>query len=455
MPGRPLLTIAVLLSTAAGPAPRASKLNHLLDGSTTLSLTLEAPFQKLFAYKGEVDERAFVPGTLSYKEPATGAYVVLRDVAVSVRGHTSRNDEECTFPKLKLKAKGVGALRIGTHCGELPDDELTAKYGRLANEESPWREGVTYRILDALGVPTLRTRPARVTYVDPGSSDTPLVRNALLIEDDEDAMARVGGTAALALDQFGNVKSRGAIDDASRIAFGEAAIANFDWCLKFAPDDIYRCNDPKPLWNILAFDRGGGQAVSRRPGEGPTALLMKDFDLAGTVVGHHPWFKTVFTSAFVPSGSETDTVVVAQVQRARSLFPRAELDALRRGFMARKSAAYRAADGADVDATGRALARAHLDAFYRAISDAEFYVPVIAHADVQIYKDPAQTTEACGQQETVRVGTPVKPLQQSGRMSQVILLDAMWRWGAKHPCAAILNGPVWIATDAITSRFPA
>src|SRR5215831_4014767 len=154
MPGRPLLTIAVLLSTAAGPAPRASKLNHLLDGSTTLSLTLEAPFQKLFAYKGEVDERAFVPGTLSYKEPATGAYVVLRDVAVSVRGHTSRNDEECTFPKLKLKAKGVGALRIGTHCGELPDDELTAKYGRLANEESPWREGVTYRILDALGVPT-------------------------------------------------------------------------------------------------------------------------------------------------------------------------------------------------------------------------------------------------------------------------------------------------------------
>ena len=33
---------------------------------------------------------------------------------------------------------------------------------------------------------------------------------------------------------------------------GEAMIGNFDWCLKFAPDGIYRCNEPKPLWNILA-----------------------------------------------------------------------------------------------------------------------------------------------------------------------------------------------------------
>ena len=453
MASRLLLIAPVLLSTAmladlriCAPEASTSKLSHLLDGATTLPLRLEAPLQKLFAHtNAQDDDRVFVPGTVSFKDAETGADVVLRDVQVSVRGHTSRNEAECTFPKLKVKAKPGGTLRIGTHCGELPDDRLSPKYGRLANEKSPLREGLTYRMLDALGVPTLRTRPARITYVDPEAGATPLVRGALLVEDDDDAMARVDGTKAIGLETFGNVQARHATQDASRIAFGEAAIANFDWCLKFTPDDIYRCNDPRPLWNILAFERANGR----------TALLMKDFDLAGTVVGHHPWFATVFNPAFVPSRSETSVDVISHVQRARSLLSRAELDALRRGFVERKAAAYRVVDTADVDEQGRALARAHLDAFYEAISDEQFYRPVVARTDVLVYQDAAKTMEACGPKDTVRVGTPVNALRRSDQMSQVLLLDAMWRWGAKHPCNAILHGPVWIESAAITSQFPA
>jgi hypothetical protein len=437
------ISVVLLLSTAV-PSQREPKLNRLLDGSSTVSITLTAPLHKLFANKSADEDRFFVPGTLSYKDPETGTDVVLPEIQVSVRGHTSRNEEECPFPKLKLKAKPGGVLRIGTHCGELPDERLTSKYGRLANEKSPLREGVTYRILDALGVPTLRTRPARITYVDPDAGGTPLVRAALLIEDDNDAMTRVGGTRAISMESFGNVRTRNADRDASRVAFGEAAIANFDWCLKFTPDDIYRCNDPRPLWNILAFERPNGR----------TAVLMKDFDLAGTVVGHHPWFNTVFNADFVPSRSETTVDVIAQVQRARSLFPRAELDALRRGFLERKAATYRAVDTADVDDNGRALARAHLDAFYDAISDAHFYRPVVARTDVQVYKDSERTADACGPKDTVRVGTPVNTIQASGPMSQVLLLDAMWRWGPKQPCNTILHGPVWIETAAITPQFP-
>lgn len=440
-----MLAIAsILLSTAVLTAQRAPKLSRLLDGTTTLALTLDAPLHTLFANTSGDDDRVFVPGTLSFKDPQTGADVVLRDIEVSVRGHTSRNDAECTFPKLKLKAKPGGSIRIGTHCGELPDGQLSAKYGRLANEKSPLREALTYRVLDALGVPTLRARPARITYVDRESGREPIVRNAVLVEDDNDAMARVNGTAAIPLETFGSVKTRHASADASLIAFGEAAIANFDWCLKFAPDDIYRCNEPKPLWNVMAFARP----------DGGTALLMKDFDLAGTVVGHHPWFTQVFTASFVSSKSETVIDVISQVQRARSLFPRADLDVLRRGFAERKAAAYRAVETADVDDKGRALARAHLDAFYDAISDAQFYRPVVGRTDVQVYRDEAATVEACGPKDTARVGTPVNPLRTSGRMTQVVLLDAMWRWGTKHPCRAILDGPVWIDSSAITSRFP-
>ena len=121
----PAFIVAVLLSTLAvkaGPTvsateERAPKLNRLLDGTTTAQLTLEAPIHKLFAEKKADDDRAFVPGTLSFKDPDTGADVVVRDIEVSVRGHTSRNDAECTFPKLKLKAKPGGTLKIGTHCG--------------------------------------------------------------------------------------------------------------------------------------------------------------------------------------------------------------------------------------------------------------------------------------------------------------------------------------------------
>jgi hypothetical protein len=162
----------------------------------------------------------------------------------------------------------------------------------------------------------------------------------------------------------------------------------------------------------------------------------------------------VFNTSFVPSKSETDTDVIAQVQRARSLFGRAELDALRADFVRRKAAAYHAVDTADVDPAGRELARAHLDAFYRAISDEGIYIPVVGRTDVQVYQDAAREAEACGPKDTIRVGTPVRSLQQSGSMSQVLILDAMWRWSGKNACSAVLSGPVWIQSDVITSRFP-
>jgi hypothetical protein len=247
------------------------------------------------------------------------------------------------------------------------------------------------------------------------------------------------------MESFGDVRARGAAADAARIAFAEALIGNFDWCMRFAPDDIYRCNQPKPLWNVLAFDRGNGR----------TALVIKDFDLAGIVVGGHPWFKEIFTDAFVPSKSKHETEVVAQVQRTRSLFPRAQLDAERRHFTDRKAAVYAAIDKADVDARGRQVARAYADAFYAAIADdATYYRPVVAKESVQVFADAGRAAPACGAKDLVRVGTPVNVIEKSGTMSRVVLLDIMWRWAQADPCPAILRGPVWISTDAISADYP-
>jgi hypothetical protein len=430
---------AVLLSSSASlPQPAAAP--DIFTSTDPLTITLEAPLHELFARDDE--ENFSVPGLVSYADPSSGA-VLKREAQVSVRGHTSRRETECTFPKLKLKFKEGDVMRIGTHCGEASDEALSPKYGRLANERSPQREALVYRLLQAADVPTLRSRPAVVTYAESGQP--PLTRKALLVEDDDDAKKRVGGKSEISMEAFGSVKTRGAETDAGRIAFGEAMIGNFDWCLKFAPDDIYRCNERKPLWNVLAFDRGDGKA----------ALLAKDFDLAGIVAGRHGWFKKIFNPAFVPSRSEIEIEVLSQVQRTRSLFPRAEADALRRSFVERKAGIYEALQKADVDAKGRDIARAYLDAFFAAIADdSAYYRPVVAKTDVRVYTDAGRTSEACRPGDVVRPGTPVNELQRSGTMSQVVILDALWRWTAEERCETVQTSPVWIPSDAITPEYP-
>ena len=443
-----LLASFLLLSSQAqpvAPLPSTGKLESLLEGKGPAALTIEAPIDELFQ-KGLEDEKIFVPGTVTFKDPGSGADVVLTDVAVSVRGHTSRRETECAFPKLKLKLKGAGSIKIGTHCGDAGEDQLSPKYGRLQNEKSAHREALVYDLLRAIEAPTLQTRPARITYIDKAKGGTPLVRNALLLEDDDDAMKRAGGTAELSMETFGDVTTRGAVADGVRIAFAQAMIGNFDWHLKISPEDRnYRGTDEKPLWNVVAFDKGGS-----------ASLIMKDFDLAGIVVGRHGWFDKVWNPAFVPSKSRTEIEVLSQVQRTRSLFPRAVLDAERQRLLGRKSAVDAAIGAATVDEKGRQLARAYVDAFYAAIADdAQYYRPIVARNDVRIFLDPEGTKEACTPNALTRAGTPVNEIKRSGNMSQVIILDAMWRWASKNECNAVQDGPVWIPSDAIVKDYPA
>ena len=153
----------------------------LFTATDPLAITLEAPLHELFAK--DDNEDVSVPGIVSYKDPSSGSEVK-REAQVSVRGHTSRRETECTFPKLKLKFKEGDVLKIGTHCGEASDEALSPKYGRLANEKSPQREALVYRLLQAADVPTLRARPASVTYMESGQP--PLTRKALLVEDDDE-----------------------------------------------------------------------------------------------------------------------------------------------------------------------------------------------------------------------------------------------------------------------------
>jgi hypothetical protein len=39
-------------------------------------------------------------------------------------------------------------------------------------------------------------------------------------------------------------------------------------------------------------------------------------------------------------------------------------------------------------------------------------------------------------------------------MSQVVILDAMWRWTAEQRCETVQTRPVWIQFEAISRDFP-
>jgi len=412
-----------------------------------LSLRLEAPLNELFAHAEQ--NRYAVGGTLIRSD--AGGEHRLDDLKITVRGNTSRRESECPFPKLKIAWSG-GSMKIGTHCGESTGRDVTEKFGRLPNQNSPVREAFVYRLLDIVGVPTLRARPAKVTYVytdaDAADAERPssITRQAFLLEDDAAARERLGATGEITEERFTNARQAFTPEDTARIAFAEALIGNFDWCLRFFNGDTYRCDGRHPLWNLLALTWPDGSA---RP-------LMYDFDVSGAVAGYHRWFGNIFNPQFLPSRPRAAIEVVAQLQRARTLFDRPLLDATRRAFASKRDAAYRALADSTVDADGKKSITQYMDAFFEAMtSDEAFYRPVVTAPNTRAYADADRTMPVCASVGALPIGTPVGDvLQTSGEMVQVVVLDALWKYAPPVKCAFIHDKPVWISKSSIGTGYP-
>jgi hypothetical protein len=434
-------------SAADGPA--------LFSSYKLIELKLEAPLHELIA-KARENETYAITGKLTVVDRSAEPQADAIDVKISARGHTSKQTSECDFPKLKIAFPhgaggsafaGMKAVKLGTHCGDRGDDELTRRFGRMANQKAPHREALAYRVLHALDVPTLQARPARVTYIfaDADAGAAPLVRDAMLLEDDDQAAARYGAKAQLTEHRFESAQSTMSPSDVARLAFAEAMLGNFDWCLRFEPGDRYRCDDRHPLWNMLALVRDSAPALP----------VIYDFDLSGFVVPRHIWFTQALSEEFLPSRSQPQVEVLSQLQRTRSLFPRAVLDETRKQFIDRKAAAFDAVREAVVDDGGRQLAQAYLSAFYQFLGDDEFYRQVVSAKGTRAFLDVAQARPACGAASQVPVGTPVsKPLATNGALIRVRLLDVFWQWAPPSECKAIHQQPVWIPADAVGANYP-
>ena len=288
-----------------------------------------------------------------------------------------------------------------------------------------------------------------MTYVftdGAGRRNASLIRNALLVEDDDEARKRLGATVQLTEDRFDTARSTFTEADSARLAFAQAMIGNFDWCLRFYAGDQDPADDFHPLWNVLGFAHDDGWALP----------IIYDFDLSGIVVGEHNWFDKVFSRSFVASGSRVEVGVMAQLQRTRSLFGRERLDSTRTEFLQHREAAYRAIGDSPADVRGRALATAHLDAFFAMIaSDQRFYMPVVVGDNVEAFLTSAATQKACGARSAVPAGTLASaPIEREGNMVRVRLLDVLWHWAPPRPCDLIHRQPVWLARSAIDTAFP-
>ena len=425
----------------------------LFSSYAPVTLQLKAPLKELIDNGRENDDYSVV-GTLSFGNEA-GQHTTIENVKISLRGHTSKRESECAFPKLKLHFSappqdgpfaGVSSVKIGSHCGDSAGDTLTPRFGRLPNEQSPYREAFIYRLLDVLQVPTLKARPARITYVFSDAQQPPLVRNAMLLEDDDDARKRLGADQEIQPAAFSNAHDEFKAEDTAQIAFAEALIGNYDWCLKFTADDAYRCDARRILWNVMAL-RGNGR----------TFPLIYDFDVAGMAAGHHTWFGDVYNEAFVSSKSHPEVEALGQLQRTRALFARDVLDATRARFMERKADAYRSLQEAPLDEPGRRRIQEYLDGFYNAIgSDSAFYRPVVTAPNTMPYTTAERGAVVCKERGAIPIGTAVsEPVATRGSMIQVVLLDTQWTWATPVKCPAIHKGPVWIESSAVGKDFPA
>lgn len=355
-------------------APSTATNIPLFQDTSVLNMRLEAPLQDLFDRIPKPVADEYSPGGFQVpdvsKLSATGKAIYTDakgthtvPVTITLRGNTSLF--ELKFPKLSLdvaKADAKGTIfehakkiKLGTHGGET--NELTP-LGRRINQESTHREALAYAVLDAVGVPTLKARPATMTYVDTGTKKVApgeLVRKAFFLEDDDDAAQRYGGEIIKDADENGGLDHEaisGKYDDAdiARVGLAEALIGNVDWQLD------------RSLWNVKAIKLKNGKVI----------FAPYDFDLAATVTAFEPEPAKLF---FPKENIEfRNTAALLNTIRANG-FVKANITTAYNELLAKRAAAETAIAASPLSADDKAHSKRHLDAFYAAAAPEKFYLP--------------------------------------------------------------------------------
>lgn len=244
-----LLLVALALAAPAGAA------NPLFSSQAPLSVTMEAPLERLFRNR---DSDAPVAGTLvdsaGHRLP----------IEVQLRGITRRRKETCDFPPLHVRFAtpppatspfaGEKKLKLVTHC------QNSGSFDRVV-----LLEYAAYRMYQALTPKSFGARLLTVRYVD-ANGRAVAQRPAFFIEDLKDVAARNGTTEVRAGARIPTTD----LDptDAARYALFQHMLANHDWSMRAGPVGDNCCHNAKLIG---------------ASGPGRTAPIPYDFDFSGFV----------------------------------------------------------------------------------------------------------------------------------------------------------------------------
>lgn len=244
--------LLLLLALVAMPAAAAKP---LFASSTPVSITMEAPLERLF--RNRESEEA-VAGTLI--DPMGNRLAI----AVQLRGITRRREETCAFPPLSVRFTapppatspfaGERRLKLVTHCQSSPSADRVVLL-----------EYAAYRMYQALTPRSFGARLLSIRYLD--ANGRPIAaRPGFFIEDLDDVAARNGTAELRAGPRILTSDLNRA--DAARYALFQHMLANHDWSMRAGPAGDNCCHNAKLI----------GAA-----GPGKTTPIPYDFDFSGFV----------------------------------------------------------------------------------------------------------------------------------------------------------------------------
>jgi hypothetical protein len=378
-----LLSLLLMAAACAQPPDDSSATeaaatdvaDDVFASEARFDLNIDAPVAKLIADHQRARE-AHRPS------PETDGSIVLADgrtikMKLSVRGQSSAQPSECTFPKMKIVIdenadvrgtpfEGHPKLGINTHCGERAPNDKTP-HGRIANELSPIREDLAYRLVRAIGVPTYRTRLAFIHWIDrQAGKTTPM--HGLMLESTADAIERFQAEGVIPSgseeqDVHGGVdptffvanaqgkKLLSAMDPRQILGvyFAEAIVGNFDWFFQTQGGP-----DKEGLRNIDVVGKADGPGAHVVP-------IPQDFDLTTTVNHSNP----------------ASQAIDINMSKVTASFPADLVSSTAADLMNRRNAVDAAITSWDselakaepthpahVDPDGRERARQHVDLFF-------------------------------------------------------------------------------------------
>ncbi len=398
-------------SSRSGQSAEAIRESPMFTSDAPVRFEIRAPFGKM----NDRSRASFTEGQLDDGLLVTnGAEIPIK---IGPRGRTSW--DECLFRKLEAEipvpdaAAGtafadLASFKIATHCDLANGFSL---FGRLGNEEGVYREELAYRWYRAMTPMALRTRLAEITYVDTDApAALPLRKHAFVLEDFKTFRTRIGGTKVEVADV-----DRSKLDPTvlSTSYVFQLLIGNTDWQIgRMFRGGVAPIQEGTPLG-------GDTSTFNYKVFRTPTTdiPLPYDFDIAELIGGQR-------SNDEPPKLLEDRPPLVRRLANDLVGFWRLFPDAQQRrsgveALLRARSEIERSTHASPVDAEGKKIARARIEAFFAAIA-AMHDVRALSRGPLSLYERAAASTPFCTK---VSGAHPVRVVGESGTRVAFRMLD--------------------------------